>query len=100
MVNRTVWSPAGTSEADGTTVWPRSAKKSTNRLRISSADRNLMRGSAVAIGIDIGANGTEPLSGVRRGGLPPIEGPDRRVVLCAVTDQTEVPLDPSGGVCH
>ena len=35
FVNSSVWSPAGTRLALGTTVWPRSAKNSTNRRRIS-----------------------------------------------------------------
>ena len=38
-------SPAGTRLALGTTVWPRSAKNSTNRRRISAAGSATIRGS-------------------------------------------------------
>ena len=37
LVNSSVWSPAGTRLALGTTVWPRSAKNSRKRPRISVA---------------------------------------------------------------
>ena len=36
FVKSRVWSPAGTRLALGTTVWPRSAKNSTKRRRISA----------------------------------------------------------------
>jgi class 3 adenylate cyclase len=37
LVKSSVWSPVGTRLALGTTVWPRSAKKSRKRWRISAA---------------------------------------------------------------
>ena len=60
FVNRSVWSPAGTRLALGTTVWPRSAKNSMKRRRISPDGRDVIRGSRVTGGVDIGRNGTEP----------------------------------------
>ena len=61
FVNSSVWSPAGTRLALGTTVCPRSAKNSTNRDRISAAERY---GIAVcSVGLAIGAmvaNGDRP----------------------------------------
>src|SRR5829696_2228281 len=39
FVNSSVWSPAGTRLALGTIVWPRSAKNSRNRARISAPVR-------------------------------------------------------------
>ena len=62
FVNRSVWSPAGTRLALGTTVWPRSAKNSTKRARISAPVRYGMTGSD-GVGADITAmvpNGRSP----------------------------------------
>src|SRR5438445_4484729 len=59
FVKRSVGSPAGTRLADGTIVWPRAAKNSTNRRRISAAGRASIRGSCTRSGVGIGRNGTE-----------------------------------------
>jgi hypothetical protein len=60
FVNRSVWSPPGTRLALGTTVWPRSAKYSTNRSRIWAPLSARIRGSGVVTGgLGIGGNGTE-----------------------------------------
>jgi hypothetical protein len=41
-------------------VWPRSAKNSRKRSRISADVMEVIRGSRVTDGVDIGRNGTEP----------------------------------------
>src|SRR3990172_5117025 len=45
FVKSSVWSPAGTRLALGTSVWSRPAKKSRKRRRSSAAGRDRMRGS-------------------------------------------------------
>ena len=45
LVKSSVWSPAGTRLALGTTAWPRSAKNSTKRRRISAAGNEQILGS-------------------------------------------------------
>ena len=62
FVNSSVWSPAGTRLALGTTVWPRSAKNSTNRRRISADGRAWIRGSGRTSAVRIGRNGTQRTS--------------------------------------
>ena len=57
-MNSSVWSPAGTRLALGTTVCPRSAKNSMNRLRISDAERYGIAGWELAphrISLECGA---------------------------------------------
>src|SRR5436189_6383481 len=61
LVNRSVASPAGTRLALGMGAWPRSAKNSTNRRRISAAGNATIRGSGVWTGGGIGGNGTQPI---------------------------------------
>src|SRR4026209_789978 len=71
FVKRSVWSPAGTRLALGTTVWPRSSKYSRNRLRISAEDSGLILASWVTGGLGIGLNGTErTIYGPAYGGRP------------------------------
>ena len=51
FVKRSVWSPAGTRLArSGRAVWPRSAKNSTKRRRISAAGSGWIRGSRSVAG--------------------------------------------------
>ena len=64
FVKSSVWSPAGTRLALGTTVWPRSAKNSMKRRRISADESDVIRGSRLTGGVDIGRNGTEPDRGI------------------------------------
>src|SRR5215203_3888729 len=45
VVNKSVGSPSGASGDEGTTVWPRAAKKSRKRRRSSLDVRGCMRGS-------------------------------------------------------
>ena len=65
FVKSSVWSPAGTRLALGTTVWPRSAKNSMKRRRISSPDSHLIRGSVAVVLTDIARTVPKAASSVR-----------------------------------
>src|SRR5690349_15127207 len=67
FVNSSVWSPAGTRLALGTTVWPRSAKNSTNRPRISAPVRYGIEVSGAEVDI-------VPMVPKRPGALGPSNG--------------------------
>ena len=61
FTNSRVLSPAGTRLELGTVVWPRSAKYSMKRDRISVADFHAIRGSRSMEGLGIGGMVAEGL---------------------------------------